>query len=136
MYRHFETREALIGHLAAICMDETEAALKSTDHLTGRAAIEAIFEVLMPLADRYHFLINLWHLAEHDKKVTQIDDLHVLIDLAKENGEINRQLPTRWVAAFFEIMLTTAWRLVQAGEVSSKDATKYAKLSFFSGCAT
>ena len=57
LYRHFESREALIRKLAIVCAEETDIALEPYAHLTGRAAIEAVIDVLVPMADRFRFLI-------------------------------------------------------------------------------
>ncbi|MFT5158570.1 MAG: AcrR family transcriptional regulator [Paracoccaceae bacterium] len=139
MYRHFETRDALIKHIGRICMEDTVAALAPTDGLYGRQALESAFDALMPLANKYHFLINSWHIVVQDEVVSRIDaqqigDLQELIDQAKKIGVINNQHPTEWVAACFDNLLIVAWSLVQEGKISSKDAAKYAKSTFFDGC--
>lgn len=139
MYRHFKTREVLFRKIAKTCMEEIQIASQPTESLNGRVAIEALIDILVPLADKYHFLANLWSLVEQDEELSQIDgqqikELLVLIKQAKTNGEIGRQLPNEWLAAFFDSILYTAWSMVQTGEITSKNASKHAKQSFFNGC--
>lgn len=139
MYRHFKTREALISHIAMQCMEELDNALIPTQHLIGRNAIEATFDVLASLADRYHFLIQLWHLVEPSEEFEALDlqqtkDLHGLINQAKDLGEIDKELPTEWIAALFDATLNATWTLAKTKTQSPIELAKYAKMSFFNGC--
>ncbi len=139
LYRHFETREALIQALAIECFKEIDEATNSLRNLTAQAAIEAAFDVLMPLVDRYRFLANLWSIALDSKEVRRIEkrqqkEMHALIEQAKKEGAIDKKLPTVWVSTFFDNTLTTAWMLVESGDIKIKEASKYCKRSFFNGC--
>jgi AcrR family transcriptional regulator len=139
LYRHFATREALIRKLALVCLEEIDRALAPYAHLQGRAAIEQIVEVLMPLADRFSFLVNLWSLVEDDDDVRRINtrmqrETCALIDQARRAGEISTDLPTSWLALVFDNTLATGWKLVEAGEATSSDAARYVRQSFFDGC--
>ena len=62
LYRQFETREQLILALAIESLELTDTAMKpiKEQQLTGKAALELMFQLIMPLADRYHFLLSLW----------------------------------------------------------------------------
>ena len=140
LYRHFETKEVLVRALVLECTKETERALEGIEKLGARAAIEAIFERLMPLSDRYQFLTKIWRLIEDDQELTQIeeswaDDLFDLMDSAKKQGELNDILPTEWLVAFFDSTFEAAWSLVSSEKLSAKDAAKFAKYSFFGGCS-
>ncbi|MEH6631236.1 MAG: TetR/AcrR family transcriptional regulator [Halopseudomonas aestusnigri] len=139
MYRHFDTREALIRTIARICLEDVEAALEPIADLRGKMAFEDIFNILVPLGDRYHFLTQLWRLVEQDEEwadinTQQIDDLKMLIDDAKTIGDIKTELPTVWVSTFFESTLYAAWELVQSEGIPASDAAKFAQHSFFKGC--
>lgn len=140
LYRHFDTREALIRKLARVCMEETESALQPHQHLRGRAALETIIDVLMPMVDRFRFLVSLWHMVEGDEDIRRSDtqmrrDLETLIDQAKKAGEIDASLPTSWLCEFFDNTLNAGWMMIEAGTASSAEAAKFAKQSYFNGCA-
>ncbi|MGB0388657.1 MAG: TetR/AcrR family transcriptional regulator [Ardenticatenaceae bacterium] len=140
LYRHFESRDALIQKLAFVCVEELEDATESLQHLSGRAAIEAEIDLTMPLADRFHFLMSLWHIAADNevmKRICQeeLDELATVIDQAKEAGEIALELPTVWLVSFYDSTLRVAWSLIASGDVTPDEAAEYAKRSFFRGCA-
>lgn len=140
LYRHYESREVLIKAIVIRCMEETDLATKPMEHLKGRAALEAIFDLLMPLADRFRFLASIWTLVEGDKDLNQIQsqmdkDIIYLIKQAKKRGDIAKALPDKWLLAFFDSTFTAAWTLVSSGDASPDEAANYAKQSFFNGCS-
>lgn len=139
LYRHFESREVLIEKLILVCVQELETASEPIQHLTGRAAIEAYIELKMPLADRFHFLTTLWDESADREAVKQVDnqlisELATLIEQAKEEGEINPNLPTMWVVSFYDSTLAAAWWLIASGDITIDEAVAYTKQSFFHGC--
>jgi len=139
LYRHFESREALIQALVMKCYEEIETALEPHRHLKGRAALETIIDLLMPIANRFKFLVNLWAIVEDDKAVKRIEEqmyeeLYRVFDQAKKEGEVDAGLPIAWLTAFFDSALTAGWVLVEEEEMSSEDAARYIKHCFFNGC--
>jgi len=139
LYRHFESREVLIEKLIVICLEELDAVLAPLQHLSGRAVIEGGIEAMMPLADRFHFLTTLWTIAADSESVRQIDErllneFVTAIEQAKDAQEIDAQLPTLWIASFYENTMLTAWSLIASGDVTIDEAVAYAKQSFFQGC--
>ncbi|MEM8859621.1 MAG: TetR/AcrR family transcriptional regulator [Chloroflexota bacterium] len=140
LYRHFDSREALIQKIAVICLQEINDATESFGHLNGRDTIEAIIEVVMPLANRFSFLNSLWDIAADDEVVKsiaqqQFDEMSAIVEEAKTLGQMDAVLPTVWIVALFEGVLAAAWELMEAGSISSDEAVQYAKRSFFNGCA-
>jgi len=139
LYRHFASREVLIEKLIIVCVEELNTASASLQDLSGRTAIEAYTDVIMPLADRFHFLTMLWPIAKDSKTVEQIDNqlsdkMATLIEQAKGAGEINPSLPTLWIISFYDATLMTAWWLIASGDLTVDAAATYVKQSFFSGC--
>ena len=121
-------------------MEEMDAATAPLAHLTGGAALEARIDATMPLADRFHFLAELWTIAADSEAITQIDnklddEFAVLVEQAKRAGQINTDLPTPWVVSFYASTLMAAWWLIASGDVEIDEALIYTKQSFFSGCA-
>ena len=139
LYRHFESREALIEKLAFICSEAIEAAIAPLQHLSGRAAIEAHIEATLPLINRFHFLTTLWAIVADSDAIQQldnqlIDDMGTLIDQAKAAGDINPSLPTIWIASLYQSTLMAAGWLIASGDITIDEAIVYTKQSFFSGC--
>jgi len=74
LYRHFESRELLVQALANKCLQETDELVVPLKEqgLTGKEAIEAYIDVLMPMANRFRFLMSLWNIAADDPTVIRI----------------------------------------------------------------
>lgn len=141
LYRHYATRDELIRDLARLCLEETDeliAPIKGV--LTGRQALEASIDIIVPQANRYRFLMSLLQITANDRTVRkiykrQLDELSSVFEEAKQEGDIRSDLPTSWLVAQYDAMLNSAWYMIQAGELSSKEAADLFKVSFFEGCA-
>ncbi|MEM7301486.1 MAG: TetR/AcrR family transcriptional regulator [Pseudomonadota bacterium] len=141
LYRHFNSREALVKKLAFSCYENLSSALSPYANLTGKAAIEKIFDIAMPMADRFNFLIRLWSFIEDDEEVLEIErqtqrDMGYLFAQAKHNGEIDKSIPDVWLTAIFDNTLSAGWELIETDEADTDTATQLAKRSFFKGCGT
>lgn len=141
LYRHYESREILVQTLAKKCLEETDELVKplNAEGLTGKQAILATIDVLMPMANRFRFLMSLWSIAEHDPSVIriykrQLKELRELVKQAKSEGEISAELSTTWVVSMFDALLNSAWQLVELDKMTPSDAARYFKRSFFLGC--
>ena len=68
LYRHFETREELILALGKESLDQTDQACAHIieNGIAGREAIEAIFCAVLPLGNRFHFLLLMWQQLSGD----------------------------------------------------------------------
>ena len=140
LYRHYESREALVRAIALHCLDEIDAALAPLYAANPQRAITASFEVLIPLADRYRFLASLWPETEGDSSIAERmeqarHETHASMDYAKTAGEIDPALPSVWLTEFFEMTLYAAWSLLESRELTSEQAVQYAARSFLHGCA-
>ncbi|MEM6986350.1 MAG: TetR/AcrR family transcriptional regulator, partial [Pseudomonadota bacterium] len=139
LYRHFPTREALIQGIVLACLEEIDEATEPAESLTGVAAIEATFELLIPVADRFRFLIAVWHIASEDSAVARLQDkqrrdMVALFKEAQRAKEIHSALPAVWLCSLFEMTLSTAWELIASGDLSADEAIDCAKRSFLDGC--
>jgi len=139
LYRHFESREALIEKLILVSVNEIRTASAPIQHLKGRTAIETYIELKMPLADRFHFLTSLWNDSVDGDAVKQVErqlisELATLVNQAKEEGDINLALPTTWIVSFYESTIMSAWWLIASGDITIDEAIRYTKQSFFNGC--
>ncbi|MFN3237516.1 MAG: TetR/AcrR family transcriptional regulator [Pseudomonadales bacterium] len=139
LYRHFETRELLVRALAQLCLEETDQALKHAYQFQGRAALEAIFTAIMPLANRFRFLMSLWQIAARDPEVTriyqrQLRDLKGTVLKAQKRAELRNDIPADWIVASFDAQLNVAWHMVETRVISAGEAEAYFRTTFFSGC--
>ncbi len=140
LYRHFETREQLIQALAIESLELTHQAMQPSRHLglTGKAALEAMFHAIMPLADRYHFLLGLWGVAQNDPQVMaiyeqQLLELTTLVEQGKKQGELNGKLSTSWIVCTIDSLIYAAWWLMGNEGLSAEQAAGNAITSLFSG---
>ena len=137
LYRHFETRDELIKELTLLCLEETDEVLKPLKE-KGMNGLDAIIEsirVIVPMADRFRFLMSLTSIGASDKKIGQIyrRQLKELIDYvedAKRAGDISKSLPTDWVVASYDALLNAAWGLIQYDRMDSDQATELFIQSF------
>lgn len=140
LYRHFKTRESLIKKLALRCYEEFDAAYAPYLNLEGKAAIHKIFEIAMPMARRFNFLMRRWSLVEEDQDVQRVDaeahyEMSYLFDQARKSGDIDKSFPDEWLVACFDSLLVAGCALVESGDASADQAADYASKSFFYGCA-
>ena len=141
LYRHYESREVLVQSLAKKCLEETDEILDplKAQGLRGKQAIEASIDVLMPMANRFRFLMSLWAFTANDRVVNriykrQLEELKILVVQAQEDGDISSELSNVWVVSMFDAILNSAWQLIEVGEITSIEATNAVKRSFFMGC--
>lgn len=140
LYRHFKTREALIKKLALNCYEEFDAAYAPYFQLEGKAAICKVFEIAMPMAQRFNFLIRHWSHMEHDEDLRRADakthyEMSYLFDQAKKSGDIDDRFPNNWLLALFDSLLAAGCAIVESENVSAAEASDYATSSFFHGCS-
>ncbi len=141
LYRHFESRELLVQALANKCLQETDELVVPLKEqgLTGKEAIEAYIDVLMPMANRFRFLMSLWNIAADDPTVIriyqrQLRELRELVKQAQDEGDICKSFSSIWVVSTFDALLTSAWQLIEHRKMSSAAAAAAFKRTFYSGC--
>ena len=139
LYRHYDSREALIRAIALRCMDEIDRALEPLQSSTGQSPIAATFEALMPVADRYRFLSTIWAEVDADPHVAERlqasnRDTLALIEYAQSEGEIDPTLPADWLTEFFSMTLYAAWSYLESEKGTGEVAARLATRSFLSGC--
>ncbi|MEM7561801.1 MAG: TetR/AcrR family transcriptional regulator [Pseudomonadota bacterium] len=140
MYRHFETREDLIKEIGRVSLKDTADACAHiyADNLTGSKALEAVFRAVVPLGERYYFLIAVWPHIEVDPEfrstyADQLDRLRSMVDEAKDAGDIRAELTTEWVVILFDNYLQAAWQMLAHGVLSTEKVCDLAIDTFFTG---
>ena len=140
LYRHFETREQLIQEIAHESLAVTDAIMEplKAKGLSGKESLKEMFHALMPMADRYHFLLSLWSIAEQDDEVQaiynrQLEELYALIEQARSEGDINHSLSTDWIIVTIDSLIYAGWWLVGEGKCSAEQAANNAVITLFQG---
>lgn len=140
LYRQFESREQLIQALTLESLKVKEEALlplKSQSY-DAMLTLEAIFNAIMPLADKFHFLLSLWNIAEQDPEVmaiynNQLYELLALVDRGKKEGSINQQLDSNWLVCLIDSLIYSGWWMMTHMNMSSEAAAQHAICSLRNG---
>ncbi|MEM7406456.1 MAG: TetR/AcrR family transcriptional regulator [Pseudomonadota bacterium] len=140
LYRHFPSRTALVRELARECLRRTDADLAPVADagLRGRRALEAVIQLIMPLARQFHFLLSLWSYAEDDEDIRAIYDrqltqLVTLVEEAKAEGSIDAAVPAAWVVSSLDAQVAAAWWMVGNGLFTDSEAAEAVIRSLFDG---
>ncbi|SFC58438.1 TetR/AcrR family transcriptional regulator [Pseudoalteromonas denitrificans] len=143
LYRHFETREQLIQEMAKESLIQIDKAMAPIyeKNLKGSFAIKAMFEVSMPVADRFHFLLSLWNIANEDTKVReiydrQLNEINTLVEQGKRAGEIKSDMTTTWIVTLIDCLIYAGWWSIKDGHLDAKSASELAIASLFGGIQT
>lgn len=142
LYRHFETREQLIQEIAQESLGMTDAVMApiKQQQLSAKATLEAMFHALMPMADRYHFLLSLWSIAEGDELVMatyqrQLAELYAIIEQARLEGFVRPELSNDWIMVTIDTMIYSGWWLISEGKCTAQQAAEQAIITLFGGIA-
>lgn len=140
LYRHFETRDELIQALAIESLETIEQSLhpEILQCSSARSQIELVFNALMPLGNRYHFLVNLWNIAAEDPEVMktyqqQAEQTGQMIEWAKQEGSIAEEVSTEWIVFCIDSLLFSGWQLIANGTHSAEQASALAIRTLFHG---
>lgn len=140
LYRHFKTREDLINELVRESLQMTESVVEplQLEQQTGHDAITMIVKAVMPLADRYHFLLSLWHFSENNPEINavyqaQLGKLAGHVARARSEGTIHPNLTDDWIVACIDSHLYMGWWMVRNMGISVDSATEQALISLFQG---
>ena len=137
LHRHFPSRADLIAAASAQCMDEIDAATSAAlaDAQTARERLSRMLEAVVPLGDRYHFLVSE---AVDDESVRkryaeELDWLGHLVDELKAEGVIAAAVPRSWAVANIDAQVWLAWSEVAAGNLAPAHAADLALRTLLEG---
>lgn len=132
LYRHFPTREDLIRALALDSLRQTDEATKQipVKGVSAERVLGEVFGAIVPLGDRFRFLSSE-PAALHDPKIKaaydrQLDELAELVEAMKDEGSVDRAVPTAWVVVAIDALVYAAWDAVDDGAVARRDAAALA----------
>lgn len=142
LYRHFDTRDQLIQEIAQESLTMTDAVMNpiKQQQLSAEESIIAIFHAIMPMADRYHFLLSLWSIAGDNEEVMmtymrQLSELNELVERARSEGFIRDELSNEWIVITIDTMVYSGWWLISEGQCTPEQAAEQAVMTLFNGIA-
>lgn len=139
--RHFPRREDLLRALALRSLRAVDEALDGLEARSTDAVDYLVrsFEALVPLGASFHFLhAEIAVLADREFRAEldrQLADAAELVRALKREGAIERSVPEAWAVATMDALLYAAWQTVTDGELSARDAARFASDTFLMGLA-
>ena len=137
LHRHFPSRGDLIAAASRQCMDEIDAASAEAlkDARSARDRLSRMLEAVVPLGDRYHFLVSE---AVDDEGVRKryaegLEWLAHLVDDLKAEGVIATDVPRSWAVANIDAQVWLAWSEVAAGNLAPAHAADLALCTLLGG---
>ena len=136
LHRHFRTRQALIDALARASLEAAKAADQAIESApTARQALRILFETMMPLGARYHFL-TLERVDDpkiERERQRQLAELSEVIEWARNEGDIAADVPVEWVVTVIEGLIFSGWSAIESGQVAPRQAAKLALRTLLDG---
>jgi len=136
LHRHFPGRAELIRTLALEALDATDTACADLENApSARAALERMFEALVPLGAQYAFL---YRCRTDDPEIerryeAQVESLRGLVEWLRREGVVGASVPTAWATALIDQLIWMTWTLVASGKVAARDASALALHSLLQG---
>lgn len=141
LHRHFRSRDALIRAIAMEAIEECEAAVVRVRLEEGpvRGATERLFGALIPVGERYHFLLTEAQLAQ-DPGLSEAEErisgpIRELIERGKRDGTFGAGVPTAWALNVMGALLFAAWEGVRDGDLAPRATPRLVTETLFSGLA-
>ena len=131
VYRHFPTREALIGAIQAQAIEQSERALVACrlDEGSAADALHRLCVAWLDVAERYAFAqlavqpgAGLDDEARERRRHVLGDPLRALIERGQAAGEFAATLSTEWAVRVFGALLLAGARAVSDGTLSHDEA--------------
>ena len=140
LYRHFETREQLVLELARESAKMTEEALAPMRESSGttKEYLDKSIRVIVPMADRFHFLWTLCPSTDEDEILNkiymhQMQRLLDLVEKGKEEGFIKPELSSKWIASLIDSLIFTGWNLISEQNMTVDEVIYNIMSTLYSG---
>ena len=138
VYRHFPTREALIGAIQLQALEASEEALRACRLDDGSAtdALHRLCDAWLEVAERYAFaqlgLIVDEQTRRHRQRILG-EPLRALIERGKAAGEFAPDVATDWCLRCFGALLLAGARAVADGALTHEEAPGVVFRSLYGG---
>ena len=137
LHRHFPTKDDLMQEITRQSIIETDEAVLSRmrDDQTALEQLEAMFQAIIPLGDRYHFLYRktVSDADVSERYQNELEWLGRLVAGLKSEGVIAADVPDNWAVTQLDQLVWSAWRAVGEGKVAAADAPDLALRTFTRG---
>lgn len=139
LHRHFPGRQSLIDAIGLQAIRETDAAVSAIDHanMAGTDYLRAVFEAVVPLGDRYHFLaVTAQGAASEEVRAAYARQIHGVEEMVRwmvRDGAVAPDVPVDWAVLTIDALIYTAWTAVRDGAVAPRHAAALACRTFLSG---
>jgi AcrR family transcriptional regulator len=138
--RKFGSRADLLEASILYCsqkFDEVLAEAMSTD----RRALEKLYLIMKGFSSlRNHYFFWMRHRVDDKSRdrqhyLRQLELIETIITRAQQDGELRKDLPAGWIAAFFDYMAITAATALANGVVAERDFFKLTWDTLLNGVA-
>lgn len=143
LYRHFATREKLIGAIALRAAAEVEQVIAASRLEEGAAAdaLKRLVVALLQVRSRYPFLITRWSVAptlEWDEAQWEriSSPLQALFERGRQGGEFSRSLSPAWMVSAFIAVIVSASQSLSEGLLDQEEAAGAVTATLLGGFGT
>ncbi len=131
LHRYYASRAELISALSHIAIKEMDEVAEAAcaDAQSHSEALQLSFQALVPLGDRYGFLMleDVANTPDIEQEIErQQRETNMMVDAAKEEGVFGLSVPTGWITKAYDNLLYAAWDSVHTGEMTNTQASDYA----------
>jgi TetR/AcrR family transcriptional regulator, mexCD-oprJ operon repressor len=133
VYRHFPTREALIGAIEVQAVEQSERALLACrlDEGSATDALQRLCTAWLDVAERYAMAqiatqpgLTVDPRAREQRSRILGDPLRALIERGQAAGDFSPALPTEWAVRVFGALLLAGARAVADGTLTHDEAPR------------
>jgi TetR/AcrR family transcriptional regulator, mexCD-oprJ operon repressor len=130
VYRHFPTREDLLGAIAIAALDELRRALSDgrLEEAEPREALRRAVAAILEIGDRYRVLVDgRDHMPTESKAAAMartFAPLEAVLERAQRQGVIGSGVPLSWVRATLGALIKVAMQEAAEGTISREDAPR------------
>ena len=137
LHRHFRTRDDLVNAIGIRCIEEMNAAVRAQATADQPAVdrLRSMFRAVIPLGDRYSFLGTDYtdDPTVHQGYGAQLHWAETLVEDLKEQGDVARDIPSRWVVDQIDQLVWSAWNAIAEGYLAADEATDLAVRTLIDG---
>ncbi len=141
LYRHFDSRGALLGAIREEALARARAAINGVDlsDCDTREGIRRTVRTLLPLGVRFRILVADGSDADADFVAARNEALAPLWSVLTRgvaSGELSRTANTGWLGMVLAALLMTAVRATSAGVIDAAEAADQVADTFLDGFGT